>query len=192
MKTYGLVLAIILTLGFTSCSSNHGSKSILFSEFKKMLVEKDIERVVVVNEDKAKIYLKPKSIDKYQIIFGKDSFLSTNEGPQFEYMIGNLNTFENDFNELQNEFPDNELVYIEYLTEKNYFFNLLDWSLPIALLLAIFLPFIVWLILLINILKSQFVNSNDKLVWILIITFVPIIGLFLYIFIGKKQRTHNK
>ncbi len=192
MKTYGIILAIILTLGSTSCNRSQRSISIGYEEFKKMLVEKDIERLVVVNEEKAKIYIKPRSIDKYQIIFGKGSILSPNEGPQFEYMIGNLSSFEDDFIELQYGVPDNELVYIELLTEKDYFFNLLDWSFPIVLLLAIILPFMIWLTLLINILKSKFVNPIDKLVWIIIITFLPIIGLFLYIFIGKKQRIKNE
>lgn len=40
---------------------------------------------------------------------------------------------------------------------------------------------------LIDILKSSFENNN-KLIWILVVLFVPILGSILYLFIGKKQK----
>ena len=40
---------------------------------------------------------------------------------------------------------------------------------------------------LVDILKSTF-KGNDKIIWILVILFVPFIGSLLYLFIGKKQK----
>ena len=50
---------------------------------------------------------------------------------------------------------------------------------------------IIWLITLISlidILKSTFPSTNDKLVWVLIVLFLPIIGPILYFYIGQKQK----
>lgn len=40
---------------------------------------------------------------------------------------------------------------------------------------------------LIDVLKSSF-QKNDKLIWILVILFVPILGSILYLSIGRKQK----
>lgn len=46
------------------------------------------------------------------------------------------------------------------------------------------LPFILALI---DILKSQF-SGNDKIIWLLLIIFLPFIGSILYFLIGTKQK----
>ncbi|QXP78711.1 PLDc N-terminal domain-containing protein [Winogradskyella sp. HaHa_3_26] len=44
-----------------------------------------------------------------------------------------------------------------------------------------------WIYCLIDILKNKFVQ-NDKLIWILVIIFIPFIGSLLYLFIGKNEK----
>ena len=58
------------------------------------------------------------------------------------------------------------------------------------LLIAIFfiLPLFLWIIALVEVLKSEFKNSNDKLIWVLVILLFPIIGALLYFIIGRNQR----
>ena len=48
------------------------------------------------------------------------------------------------------------------------------------------LVFILPIIALISILKNEF-NGNNKLVWVLVVIFLPIIGSVLYFALGKKQ-----
>ena len=60
--------------------------------------------------------------------------------------------------------------------------GLLFWTIFSTLILV--LP----LIALFNILKSTFKDSTTKLIWVLIIIFVPVAGPILYFLIGKKQR----
>jgi cytochrome bd-type quinol oxidase subunit 2 len=60
------------------------------------------------------------------------------------------------------------------------------------LVLIVFLICIgLYLYTLIDILKSEFTNSIDKLVWLIAVIFLPILGIVLYFFIGKKQKTQN-
>lgn len=47
---------------------------------------------------------------------------------------------------------------------------------------------ILYLAVLINILKSKFVSGTDKLIWLLVVFFIPILGILLYLFIGGKQK----
>ena len=51
------------------------------------------------------------------------------------------------------------------------------------LIVVIILP----IIALINLLRNQF-NGNDKLIWVIIVIFIPVIGSILYFTIGSKQK----
>lgn len=55
----------------------------------------------------------------------------------------------------------------------------------IVLLALVSLP--LFIIALIDVLKHEF-PGNDKLIWILVIIFFPLIGSILYLIIGKKAR----
>lgn len=50
-----------------------------------------------------------------------------------------------------------------------------------------FLHIILFLISLIDIVKSEFIK-NDKLIWFISIIIVPLLGPILYLIIGKKQK----
>ena len=60
--------------------------------------------------------------------------------------------------------------------------GLLFWT--IFLSLIILLP----VIALFSLLKSIFKDSTTKLIWALVILFVPVAGPILYFFIGRRQR----
>jgi len=60
----------------------------------------------------------------------------------------------------------------------------------IELILILFLLFFILLfplIALIDILKSKF-EQNDKLVWVLVVIFLPLIGSILYFIIGRNKK----
>ncbi len=53
-------------------------------------------------------------------------------------------------------------------------------------LFALILP----IICLVSILKNDFKN-NDKLIWIIVVIFLPILGSITYLFIGRKKRLNR-
>ncbi|MDI6850076.1 MAG: PLD nuclease N-terminal domain-containing protein [Candidatus Saccharicenans sp.] len=55
----------------------------------------------------------------------------------------------------------------------------------IVLLVLVSIP--LFLIALIDVLKHEF-PGNDRLIWILVIIFFPLLGPILYLVIGKKSR----
>jgi uncharacterized membrane protein len=61
-------------------------------------------------------------------------------------------------------------------------------ELVIILLLLAGIP---WHIALIDILRSDF-TGNDKLIWLLVIIFIPFIGPIVYFIVGRKQKIRTK
>ena len=60
----------------------------------------------------------------------------------------------------------------------------------ILVILILLLPAILWIFALIDILRSDF-QGNNKLIWVLVVIFLPIIGAILYFAIGKNQKNAN-
>lgn len=58
----------------------------------------------------------------------------------------------------------------------------------IILLLFVFVPSVLWIISLVDILRSNF-PGNNKLVWVFVVLFFPLIGAILYFIIGHAQKT---
>jgi len=48
-----------------------------------------------------------------------------------------------------------------------------------------------WVIALVDVLKSEF-KGNDKLVWLIVVILLPVIGAICYLLIGKKQKIGGK
>lgn len=60
----------------------------------------------------------------------------------------------------------------------------------IEIILILTIPLVIMpLAALINLLKNQF-TGNDKLIWLLVILFLPLFGWILYFAIGKKNQIH--
>jgi hypothetical protein len=58
----------------------------------------------------------------------------------------------------------------------------------IEIIVMLLLPLILWVVALVDVLNSKFKESNDKLIWVLVILLFPIFGAFLYFIIGRKQK----
>lgn len=56
---------------------------------------------------------------------------------------------------------------------------------PLVIVLGIMVFFIY---VLIDILKSEFTNSINKIIWLILVLFTGPLGIVLYFFIGRKQK----
>ena len=54
-------------------------------------------------------------------------------------------------------------------------------------IIFVFLIFLFPLLALISVLKNQF-QGNDKIIWVLLIIFLPFLGALLYFLIGRNKR----
>lgn len=55
-------------------------------------------------------------------------------------------------------------------------------------MLMMIASFIFWGWALVEVLKSDFKNDTNKLIWLLFVFFLYFVGALLYFFIGRKQR----
>ncbi len=58
----------------------------------------------------------------------------------------------------------------------------------IIFLLFLGIPAALWLGALIDLLRSNFSDSITKLIWLIVIVFIPVLGAILYLLIGRKQK----
>jgi AFG3 family protein len=114
------------------------------SEIKTMIAKHDIEKVVVVNKEEAEIYLKKEALESGR--YPKLPKPGTGIGlslpkPNYIYNIGDVSSFETFLKEAQKnaEYPENEMIYLDYVTRKNYLGEVLSWLLFPALLIVLWL-----------------------------------------------------
>ncbi|MBL0745460.1 PLDc N-terminal domain-containing protein [Chryseolinea lacunae] len=57
-----------------------------------------------------------------------------------------------------------------------------------VIILVLLVPFALWLWALIEIIRSDFKESSQKIIWLLVLIFLPFLGWLLYVIIGRGQR----
>lgn len=106
-----------------------------------MLVTHDVEKIIVVNEEVAEVYLRKEALEKenYKKEF-KDRIAFTSEGtPHYYFEIGDVRTFEEKLKESQKDFPESERVEPEYVTRRNMWGEVLSWIFPFLLIIGFWL-----------------------------------------------------
>ena len=58
----------------------------------------------------------------------------------------------------------------------------------VFILLVLGVLFLLPIIALVDVIRSDFRGSNDKLIWVIVILFLNVIGALLYLVMGRKQR----
>lgn len=61
----------------------------------------------------------------------------------------------------------------------------------INLILILFFFFFVWVWAIIDLAKSDFKDSATKILWVLFIFFIPVLGVLLYVIVGRRQKVIN-
>ena len=57
---------------------------------------------------------------------------------------------------------------------------------PVGGLLGL-LAFVLWIVALIDAIKNPGLSGNERIIWVLVIIFVPCLGPLLYFFVGRKR-----
>jgi len=65
---------------------------------------------------------------------------------------------------------------------------------PLALLMFLIVigALMFWLLALLDILRSNFTQGINKLCWLLVVLFVPLIGPIIYFFMGRQQKIKER
>jgi len=131
---YGILIVVFLAMNFIDFGGD--AKKALRGDVIEMLKDKEVERIVLVNKEKAEIYIKKDELSrpKYEDVKGK-GFGSS--GPHYYYNVTSPEVFDAWFEETQKDIPVVDRIYYEQETRRNWGMDILGWVLPIALILGV-------------------------------------------------------
>ena len=56
------------------------------------------------------------------------------------------------------------------------------------ILFFLLLPVLAWVIALVDIIRSQFRSDTDRLLWIVVVTLAPVLGVIVYVVLGSRYK----
>jgi AFG3 family protein len=141
MWIYLLVLAYIIIPPLFN--AYYSVKEITWQWFENdMLSRKVVEKLVVVNNEKAEVYLKKSAAadPAFREVF-KPGEQVTDE-PKYIFNIGSVESFERKLDEAEKGVAAADKVPVNYTRTSNWFWNILSWVLPFILLYGLWSWFI--------------------------------------------------
>jgi len=113
-----IIAALIATiLGITWLTKSTSLRDISQNRFEKMVTDKEVARVTIVNDNKVEVSLKPEALrkDKYQVIAKENNYFGGEAIPHYQFQITSAETFKKDLEKMQESIPDGEKI--EYKIE---------------------------------------------------------------------------
>ena len=130
---YGILFALIIGYQFLS-SSDLTSDKLTDKEFKTMLRDGDVEKIVVINNDVAEIFLNKEALEKQNHKSKSSNSFYNKNAPHYIYNFGNQENFENLLEE--EEKANNIEVPLSNETKGNIWDGIFMW-LPFIFIIAI-------------------------------------------------------
>jgi hypothetical protein len=164
-----IVYLIVIAGFFFGCSDKQ--TEITSSDLQRLLSADSIQSISVLNDDCVTIVTKTPD-------FKGDKFvLKISSSDQFRRKLDAMTKDYIDRNAAQ---PTYNLSFVR--GSSNF------WMLGAIKFVLIISILALFLLAAIDILKHRFVSDIEKLIWILVVIFVPILGSIIYLLIGRKQK----
>ncbi len=132
---YLLIIGLLLTQWFSMGGLSNMPGETNWTEFKReMLAPGDVDHIVVVNKEKAEIYIKPEKLGQgfYEKI------PKGHPGPQYFFNIGSVESFENKLEKAREEL-NLDPIPVSYEERIDWVANVLSWVLPFAIIIGIWM-----------------------------------------------------
>jgi len=134
---YGLAIFIIIAMNVVTLL-NGKTATLTGYKFKDIAKKGHVEKVEIINDKIAKVYLKKEVLDQYPD-FKENKF--NLQQPHYSFEIGDKKLFlEMIYSEINTD-PDKPLVDPVSKTEHNYWGSLLSWILPFAIIIGLWIFF---------------------------------------------------
>ncbi len=112
-------------------------KDISWTRFKEdILADNQVKKIVVVNKEKAEVYLKPEVLANHPDYSDIDS---TAVGPQYKFTLGSIENFEDTINQIEEENQDAPSIDIQYVQRTDWWSTILVWVLPFLIIIGIWI-----------------------------------------------------
>ncbi len=133
---YGIIILVILSINLFQYGG--GMSKIDPSEYQRMLNAGDVERIVVVNDQLVKVYIKKDRLDKEphrEKIKGSPISGPNVQGPHYAFNVGTSNVLKDRLV----EDAEKKGVAFEYETQDNWGREILNWVLFFGIMIAIWM-----------------------------------------------------
>ncbi len=109
-----IIAALIATiLGITFLNKSASLREITQKRFEKMVADKEVARVTIVNDKIVEVSLKAEALrkDKYQALTKENNtYFGSDATPQYQFQVTSAETFKTDLEKMQEGVPDGEKV----------------------------------------------------------------------------------
>lgn len=135
MMTYIIVMALLLLFMLYQKDQAPAKEVSWLTVEKEMLSKQAIEKIEVINNEEAGIYIKEKFADTppFREVMKPGDSKSVLPGPHYSFVIGSVETFEQKLDEAQKDVPLDQQIEVIYTKRVNWFSNVLVWLLPLFL-----------------------------------------------------------
>jgi len=136
---YAIIFIFFIGLQFVGTDVTQPTN---WQEFNQLMLQNGkVDKIVVINKEKAYIYIKKEFLaeEQFEEVRKKNFGDGTNLGPHYYFEIGSVETFSDDLKDAQLKFDIEDKVSPFYKTEKDVFGDILGWILPLAFFVLIWL-----------------------------------------------------
>ena len=136
---YAILIVVLLGIN-TVMSVISRPQDITMLKFTEIARSNDFEKVEVINNTRANIYLKKESLSKYKDIKTDNKFASSMNTPHYTMQISSIDFFLGEIKELNEELESSGgHIDPHPKTKINWVSNVLSWILPLALFVGLWL-----------------------------------------------------
>ena len=130
---YGAIILALLVIQLIY--SGGGPQELSPGRYNTMLENRHIDRITIVNQEKAEIFIKPERLESEEYQSAQKS------GAQFYYNIGTVEQFLRDLDQAYElyQYRQEEKIPVSYQKRRNYFTDVLGWLLPLVIFVAIWI-----------------------------------------------------
>lgn len=132
---YGIIAVVLLALNIITMSGA-SNDPIKFPRFEQMVRAGHVEKLEVVNDKYAHVYIKRSHLDEPGYQDAAKSSMGSNR-PHYTFNIGPPQAFAEQLKQLNESLDGSKQVYPEYVERQNWLAPLFSWVLPILIVVAI-------------------------------------------------------
>lgn len=109
-----------------------------YQEFETFLLEDQVEKVIIVNNESAEVYIRKDALsqEKFKEVRDQPFGGGVNPGPHFIFNIGTVEEFNKKLEAIEG---DEDQIMIEYTKRENVWGDVLSWIFPIIIMIAIWI-----------------------------------------------------
>ncbi|MBE9461159.1 ATP-dependent zinc metalloprotease FtsH [Dyadobacter subterraneus] len=138
-----IIAALIATiLGITYLNRTSTIRETTQKRFEKMVADKEVQRVTIVNDKSVEVTLKPEALklDKYKVLTTENggNYFGGEPVSHYQFQVTSAETFKKDLDKIQEKVPDDDKIELVVDTRNDWTSFLGTWGFFIIMILVMY------------------------------------------------------